>query len=129
MVTHNLYPCAGAQKFELLHALLDDTHYESVIIFCRMKIGAGPGGPPGSWATGHKVAALHSDRSQSEREEALAGFRDGKIRGCSSPPTSRRAGWTLPESRTSSISTCRSIQRITSTASGAQAVLRRRGMR
>ena len=27
---------------------------------------------------GHKVAAMHSDRSQSEREEALAGFREGR---------------------------------------------------
>ncbi len=77
MVTHNLYPCASAQKFELLHALLDDTHYESVIIFCRMKIGADQV-TARLLGEGHKVAAMHSDRSQSEREEALAGFRDGK---------------------------------------------------
>ena len=77
MVTHNLYPCASAQKFELLHALLDDTHYESVIIFCRMKIGADQV-TARLLGEGHKVAAMHSDRSQSEREEALTGFRDGK---------------------------------------------------
>ena len=77
MVTHNLYPCASAQKFELLHALLDSTHYESVIIFCRMKIGADQV-TARLLGDGHKVAAMHSDRSQSEREEALAGFRDGK---------------------------------------------------
>ncbi len=77
MVTHNLYPCASAQKFELLHALLDSTHYESVIIFCRMKIGADQV-TARLLGDGHKVAAMHSDRSQSEREEALTGFRDGK---------------------------------------------------
>ncbi len=75
-VTHNLYPVASAQKFDLLHELLERTHYESVIVFCRMKIGADQvaarllGG-------GHKVAVLHSDRAQKEREEALAGFRSG----------------------------------------------------
>ena len=77
MVTHNLYPCASAQKFELLHGLLDQTQYESVIIFCRMKIGADQV-TARLLGEGHKVAAMHSDRSQSEREEALTGFRDGK---------------------------------------------------
>ena len=77
MVTHNLYPCASAQKFDLLHALLEDTKYESVIIFCRMKIGADQV-TARLLGEGHKVAAMHSDRSQSEREEALTGFRDGK---------------------------------------------------
>ena len=77
LVTHNLYPCASAQKFELLHGLLDQTHYESVIIFCRMKIGADQV-TARLLGDGHKVAAMHSDRSQSEREEALTGFRDGK---------------------------------------------------
>ena len=77
LVTHNLYPCASAQKFELLHGLLEQTHYESVIIFCRMKIGADQV-TARLLGEGHKVAAMHSDRSQSEREEALTGFRDGK---------------------------------------------------
>ena len=76
-VTHNLYPVASAQKFDLLHALLEQTHYESVIIFCRMKIGADQV-TARLLGEGHKVAAMHSDRSQSEREEALAGFRDGR---------------------------------------------------
>ena len=76
-VTHNLYPCASAQKFDLLHAMLDGTHYDSVIVFCRMKIGADQ--VAGRLQTeGHKVAVLHSDRAQKEREEALAGFREGR---------------------------------------------------
>ena len=76
-VTHNLYPVASAQKFELLHALLEQSHYQSVLIFCRMKIGADQV-TARLLGEGHKVAAMHSDRSQSEREEALAGFREGR---------------------------------------------------
>ena len=77
MVTHNLYPCASAQKFDLLHAMLEQTHYESVIVFCRMKIGADQVASR-LIAGGHKVAVLHSDRAQKEREDALAGFREGR---------------------------------------------------
>ena len=78
-VTHKLYPVASAQKFDLLHALLERTHYESVIVFCRMKIGADQVAAR-LLGEGHKVAVLHSDRAQKEREEALAGFRDGTLR-------------------------------------------------
>ncbi len=77
-VTHNLYPCAAAQKFDLLHAMLEQTHYESVIVFCRMKIGADQVAAR-LLGEGHKVAVLHSDRAQKEREDALAGFREGRF--------------------------------------------------
>jgi ATP-dependent RNA helicase RhlE len=77
-VTHNLYPVASAQKFDLLHALLEHTQYHSVIVFCRMKIGADQVASR-LIAEGHKVAVLHSDRAQKEREESLAGFRDGRF--------------------------------------------------
>ena len=76
-MTHNLYPCASAQKFDLLHGMLEQTHYESVIVFCRMKIGADQVASR-LIAEGHKVAVLHSDRAQKEREDALAGFREGR---------------------------------------------------
>lgn len=76
-VKHSLYPVAEAQKMDLLHELLERTHYESVIVFCRMKMRADAvaGALKGE---GHSVAVLHADRSQGEREEALAGFRSGK---------------------------------------------------
>jgi ATP-dependent RNA helicase RhlE len=76
-ITHALYPVASAQKFDLLHAMLEQTHYESVIVFTRMKSGADQVAAR-LLGEGHKVAALHSDRNQSEREEALAGFREGR---------------------------------------------------
>lgn len=76
-VTHVLYPVAHEQKLALLHELLERMHYESVIVFCRMKSGADLVASQLE-REGHKVAALHSDRNQNEREEALRGFRDGK---------------------------------------------------
>ncbi len=76
-VTHALYPVANDQKYALLHELLERTHYESVIVFTRMKSGADL--VAGSLEReGHKVIAMHSDRNQTEREEALSGFREGK---------------------------------------------------
>ena len=77
LVDHALYPVATAQKFDLLHELLERTHFNSVIVFCRMKSGADMVAAK-LLQEGHKVVAMHSDRSQKEREEALAGFREGK---------------------------------------------------
>jgi ATP-dependent RNA helicase RhlE len=34
-VTHAVYPVAAEQKFDLLMALLERTHFDSVLIFCR----------------------------------------------------------------------------------------------
>jgi ATP-dependent RNA helicase RhlE len=76
-VKHVIYPVADAQKTDLLLALLDQVHYDSVIVFCRTKHGAD------RVATllkrsNHAVAVLHSNRTQREREQALQGFREGK---------------------------------------------------
>lgn len=76
-VTHAFYPVAVAQKFDLLHELLERTHYHSVIVFSRTKQGADMIAMRLEQAE-HKVAALHSDRSQKERQEALEGFKSGK---------------------------------------------------
>ena len=76
-VTHALYPVAADQKHELLLALLEKTHYESVIVFCRTKMGADRVAASLTHLP-HPVGVMHSDRSQGERNEALAGFRSGK---------------------------------------------------
>jgi ATP-dependent RNA helicase RhlE len=76
-VTHAFYPVAVAQKFDLLHELLEQTQYHSVIIFSRTKFGADKIAAQLENSK-HKVAALHSDRSQKERQEALEGFKSGK---------------------------------------------------
>jgi len=76
-VRHALYPVARDQKFELLAALLDKTHYDSVLIFTRTKDGADRIAHKLKDAN-HAVAVLHSNRTQTERIEALEGFRKGK---------------------------------------------------
>jgi ATP-dependent RNA helicase RhlE len=76
-VTHAFYPVAVAQKFDLLVALLEQTHYESVIVFTRTKQAADEISDRLK-ALRHSVTVLHSDRKQSERTAALEGFKSGK---------------------------------------------------
>jgi ATP-dependent RNA helicase RhlE len=77
-VKHVIYPVAEVQKMDLLLAVLNEVHYDSVIVFCRTKHGA-------DRVAGllkrnqHAVAVLHSNRTQREREQALQGFRDGRF--------------------------------------------------
>lgn len=76
-VAHALYPVAKDQKAELLLALLEKSKYESVIVFTQTKMAADMVCAR-LLRMDHKVAAMHSDRSQGERTEALAGFKSGK---------------------------------------------------
>ena len=76
-VKHALYPVASNQKQELLLALLDKLHYQSILIFCRTKVQADRIAHELKKAQ-HLVAVMHADRSQGERTEALAGFKSGK---------------------------------------------------
>ena len=76
-VTHAFYPVAAAQKFDLLVSLLEQTHYESVIVFTRTKQAADEISDRLK-ALRHSVTVLHSDRKQTERTAALAGFKSGK---------------------------------------------------
>ncbi len=76
-VKHVIYPVADVQKADLLLALLDRVNYDSAIVFCRTKHGADRIANMLK-KNNHSVAVLHSNRTQSEREQALRGFRDGK---------------------------------------------------
>lgn len=76
-VKHVIYPVAEVQKPELLLALLDRVHYDSVIVFCRTKHGADRVAHLLK-RSNHAVAVLHSNRTQREREAALRGFREGR---------------------------------------------------
>jgi len=76
-VKHAFYPVAVAQKFDLLKAMLDRTEYHSVIIFCRTKDGADRIARQLENEK-HKVAVMHSNRSQQERVDALEGFKSGR---------------------------------------------------
>jgi len=76
-VNHALYPVAVAQKFELLLALLARTNFDSVLIFSRTKDGADRICRELK-KNNHSVVALHSNRTQTERVEALEGFKAGR---------------------------------------------------
>ena len=76
-VTHALYPVANDQKQAILDELLKRTDFDQVLIFCRTKHGADRVARK-LQQQGHAVAVLHSNRTQSEREKALSGFRDGR---------------------------------------------------
>src|SRR5947208_6191393 len=77
-VKHVVYPVAEDQKTDLLRSLLDQVHYDSVIVFCRTKNRADRIGHM-LRKNNHAVAILHSNRTQREREQALRGFRDGRF--------------------------------------------------
>jgi ATP-dependent RNA helicase RhlE len=76
-VAHALYPVAKDQKFDLLIALLERTQFDSAIIFTSTKIMADKVAHRLKELK-HSVAVLHSNRTQREREDALAGFKSGK---------------------------------------------------
>jgi ATP-dependent RNA helicase RhlE len=75
-VTHVLYPVASDQKFDLLLAILDHLHYESVIVFTRTKADADAIYGALEQAN-HKVGVIHGDRNQSDRTHALEQFKNG----------------------------------------------------
>ncbi len=77
-VKHVIYPVSDTQKTDLLVALLERVNYDSVIIFCRTKHGADRVAQMLK-RNQHSVAVLHSNRTQSEREQALLGFREGRF--------------------------------------------------
>ena len=77
-INHFIYPVAERQKKDLLFTILERMDYDSVIVFCRTKIGADRISNQLK-KQNHAVATLHSNRTQREREQALKGFRDGKF--------------------------------------------------
>jgi ATP-dependent RNA helicase RhlE len=67
------------RKFDLLVALLEATDYQSVLVFARTKHGAEKLAKR-LGTEGVKSAAIHGDRSQNQRIQALKGFQDGYYR-------------------------------------------------
>ncbi|MDX2108912.1 MAG: DEAD/DEAH box helicase [Verrucomicrobiota bacterium] len=77
-ISHAIYPVDERQKFDLLREILTRLDYHSVLIFTRTKIGADT---VARWLENHKhgpIAVLHADRTQKERESALADFKAGR---------------------------------------------------
>jgi ATP-dependent RNA helicase RhlE len=78
-VSHALYPVAQHQKTPFLLSLLPGLDAGPVLVFARTRYRAGKLAQQLGRA-GHSVAALHGDRSQGQRQAALAGFKSGRVR-------------------------------------------------
>src|SRR5204863_4452060 len=76
-VTHVLHPVAREKKRELLAYLIQTRGLKQVLVFCGTRIGAN--------RLAHQLRkdrihadAIHGDKTQAEREAALADFKGGK---------------------------------------------------
>ena len=76
-IEHFIYPVDSIQKYDMILAVLDGIKDESVIVFTRTRMDADR---IGEWLAAHdyKVSTLHSDRTQRERDKALADFKEGR---------------------------------------------------
>src|SRR5687767_8358260 len=77
-VTHVMHPVAREKKRELLSYLVQTRGLKQVLVFCGTRIGAN--------RLAHQLRkdhihadAIHGDKTQAEREAALADFKSGKI--------------------------------------------------
>ena len=78
-VRHFVYPVPKAKKTELLtHLLKDLVAADSILVFTRTKHGADRV-VQHLLDAGFKADALHADKTQVQREQALARFKDGKV--------------------------------------------------
>ena len=76
-VTQHIYPIDQKQKRDLLLHLLQEKNMYSVLIFSRTKHGADKISRTLAKA-GVTSVAIHSNRTQNQRQKALEGFRAGK---------------------------------------------------
>ena len=76
-VTHAIYTVNQGLKFKLLVALLKKTDFHSVIVFTRTKHGADKIAHQLKEES-HSVTVLHGNRSQGQRKDSLAGFKEGR---------------------------------------------------
>jgi ATP-dependent RNA helicase RhlE len=78
-IKHALYPVPEHLKFQLLKRLLEDDQMDSVLIFARTKHRADRVVRDLQRAK-IQAAAIHGNRSQSQREAALEAFKRGRTR-------------------------------------------------
>ncbi|HEY7160647.1 MAG TPA: C-terminal helicase domain-containing protein, partial [Acidobacteriota bacterium] len=78
-VSQELFFVENRDKTELLLSLLSETH-GSVLVFTRTKMAAKRLARQIRNESNHSAMELHSDRSQSQRRDAMEGFRIGRYR-------------------------------------------------
>jgi ATP-dependent RNA helicase RhlE len=76
-ITQHVYPVVKERKLELLLHMLKDGNMSSVLVFSRTKHGADRISKRLDHS-GIVAVALHSGRSQNQRQNALDGFKSGK---------------------------------------------------
>ncbi len=79
LIEQTAYPVSAQSKTVLLLDLLEREKFERVLVFTRTKRGADRLSHILE-ARSHKATRIHGDRSQSQREAALLGFKTGKTR-------------------------------------------------
>jgi len=79
LVTHVVHPVDREQKRELLTHLIKSQNLEQVLVFVRTKHGANNLARQLE-KNGISSTAIHGDKSQPQRTQALAEFKQGKVR-------------------------------------------------
>ncbi len=79
LVDQKIFFLEKANKKFSLNSILENRKYESVLVFCKTKFGADIV-VEDLLKTSVTAAAIHSKKSQTDRERALQDFKDGKIR-------------------------------------------------
>ena len=77
-IAHALYPVPQHLKTAITLSLLKETNAYAALVFTRTKHRADRVARQIKQA-GYKVATLHSNKSQNQRQQALDGFRSGKV--------------------------------------------------
>jgi ATP-dependent RNA helicase RhlE len=77
VITHQVYEIAGTRKRALLAHLIRTREMKQVLVFVRMKRDANKLARELE-RDGINATAIHSDRSQAEREQALTDFKEGR---------------------------------------------------
>jgi ATP-dependent RNA helicase RhlE len=77
-IDQSFYPVPRHLKAELLHEILDRFEDHTALVFTRTKHGADRLYRQLK-TRGHRVGVIHGDRSQSQRERALAEFKRGRL--------------------------------------------------
>jgi ATP-dependent RNA helicase RhlE len=78
-ISHAVYPVPRERKTDLLVELLKRDGMDSVLIFTRTKHGADKV-VRNLERAGVRALAMHADKTQAQRTQALEQFKDGKVR-------------------------------------------------
>ncbi len=78
-VTQHFYSVNDDKKLSLLLHILQTKELDSVLVFSKTKIGAEKVSN-NLYKNGIKAVSIHSDRTQAQRQRALAGFKQGQYK-------------------------------------------------